>query len=123
MTNRKAIVKRETKETAINLEINLDGSGDWAVNTGIGMFDHLLSHLSRHGAFDINISASGDDQHHLVEDVAICLGKALTEALAEKRGIVRMASVLVPMDDTLVLVAVDLSGRGYAVLDLPFSNK
>jgi imidazoleglycerol-phosphate dehydratase len=122
MANRKSIVKRETKETDINLELNIDGSGSWVVNTGISMFDHLLSHLSRHGVFDITISASGDDQHHLVEDVAICLGKALTEALAEKRGIVRMASALVPMDDTLVLVAVDLGGRGYAVLDLPFSN-
>ena len=122
MANRLSIVKRETKETNISLELNIDGRGQWEVNTGIKVFDHLLAQLARHGIFDIKISATGDDQHHLVEDVAICLGKALGEALREKRGIVRMADTVVPMDDALAMVAVDISGRGYTVLELPFSD-
>ncbi|MFC2025283.1 imidazoleglycerol-phosphate dehydratase HisB [Chloroflexota bacterium] len=122
MVSRLANVKRETKETNISLELNLDGSGQYEINTGIKMFDHLLSQVAQHGRFDIKISASGDDQHHLAEDVAICLGKALAQALAEKKGIVRMADATVPMDDTLAMVAVDISGRGYSVLELPFSK-
>jgi len=122
VANRISIIKRETKETNISLELDIDGGGKWDINTGIRMFDHLLSQLARHGVFDIKISATGNDQHHLVEDVAICLGKALGEALGEKRGIVRMADATVPMDDTLALVAVDISGRGYTVLNLPFSD-
>jgi imidazoleglycerol-phosphate dehydratase len=120
--SRNLAVKRETKETNINLELKLDGTGKWNINTGIKIFDHLLSQLAKHGLFDIKLSATGDDIHHVVEDVAICLGKAFNEALGEKRGIVRIASVSVPMDDTLVTVAVDISGRGYAVLNLEFSN-
>lgn len=122
MVNRLSFIKRETKETKVSLELNLDGSGQWEVNTGIVMFDHLLAQLARHGIFDIRIEASGDDQHHLVEDVALCLGKALGEALGDKRGLVRMGSALVPMDDALAMVAVDISGRGYTVLDLSFAN-
>ncbi|MFB0559035.1 MAG: imidazoleglycerol-phosphate dehydratase HisB [Dehalococcoidales bacterium] len=122
MANRLANVKRETKETNINLELNLDGSGKCDINTGIKMFDHLLAQVAQHGVFDIKISATGNDLHHLVEDVAICLGRALGKALGEKRGIVRMANAFVPMDDTLAMVAVDISGRGYTVLDLPFSK-
>ena len=122
MTDRLAIVKRETKETNISLELNIDGRGKGEVNTGILMFDHLLEQVTRHGVFDIKLSATGDDQHHLVEDVAICLGKALGEALGEKRGIVRMADATVPMDDALAMVAVDISGRGYTILDLSFSD-
>ena len=122
MADRQSTVERETKETSITLELNLDGSGKRTINTGIGMLDHLLAQLAQHGVFDIKISATGNDQHHVVEDVAICLGKALGEALGEKRGIVRMGSALVPMDDVLALVAVDISGRGYTVLDLPFSD-
>jgi imidazoleglycerol-phosphate dehydratase len=87
------------------------------------VFDHLLAQLAQHGLFDIKISATGNNQHHLVEDVAICLGRAFGEALGEKRGIIRMADATVPMDDALAMVAVDLSGRGYAVLELPFSDK
>jgi imidazoleglycerol-phosphate dehydratase len=120
--NRLSIIKRETEETNISLELNIDGSGKCEVNTGIRMFDHMLAQLARHGIFNIKISATGDDQHHLVEDVAICLGKAFGEALGEKRGIVRMANALVPMDDALAMVVVDLSGRGYSVLELPFSD-
>jgi len=122
VTDRLAIVKRETKETNISLELNIDGSGKCEVNTGISMFDHLLEQVARHGVFDIKLSATGDDQHHLVEDVAICLGKALGKALGEKHGIVRMANAVVPMDDALAMVAVDISGRGYTVLELPFTD-
>jgi len=122
MEKRTAIVKRETKETNISLELNIDGSGKWEMNTGITMFDHLLAQLAQHGVFDIKISASGSDQHHVVEDVALCLGRAFGEALGEKRGIVRMANALVPMDDTLAMVVVDIGGRGYTVLELPFTE-
>ncbi len=122
MPNRKSVVKRETKETNVSLELNLDGSGQWDINTGITMFDHLLSQLAQHGRFDIKISATGDDQHHLAEDVAICLGRAFGEALGEKRGIVRMADATVPMDDALATVVVDFGGRGYTVLDLTFAD-
>ena len=122
MPDRESVVKRKTKETNINLELNLDGRGQWEIRTGISMFDHLLAQLAQHGRFDIKILATGDDQHHLAEDVAICLGRALGEALGEKRGIVRMADSAVPMDDALARVAVDISGRGYTVLDLPFAD-
>jgi len=122
MTDRTSNIKRETKETNISLELNIDGSGRDEMVTGIRMFDHLLAQLARHGVFDIKISATGDDQHHLVEDVAICLGKALGEAIGDKRGIVRMADATVPMDDSLATVAVDISGRGYTVLELPFDD-
>ena len=122
MANRVSVVKRETKETKISLELNIDGSGKCEINTGIPMLDHLLAQVVRHGVFDIKLSATGDDQHHLAEDVAICLGQALGEALGEKRGIVRMADATIPMDDALALVAVDIGGRGYTVLDLPFSD-
>ena len=122
MANRLSIIKRETKETNISLELNVDGRGKWEINTGNRMFDHLLSQLAQHGVFDLKISANSDDQHHLVEDVAICLGRALGEALGEKRGIVRMANATVPMDDALATVAVDISGRAYSVLDLPFTD-
>ncbi|MFC2051419.1 imidazoleglycerol-phosphate dehydratase HisB [Chloroflexota bacterium] len=122
MTERRAVIRRKTKETNINLELNLDGSGQWAINTGIKMFDHLLAQVTQHGRFDLKVSATGDDQHHLVEDVALCFGKALNQALGEKQGIVRMADAAVPMDDTLVTVIVDISGRGYTVLDLPFDD-
>lgn len=122
MANRESIIKRETKETSISLELKLDGSGRWEITTGIRMFDHLLAQLAQHGRFDIKISASGDDPHHLIEDVAICLGKALGEALGERHGIVRMADATVPMDDALAMVALDISGRAYSVLDLPFTD-
>jgi imidazoleglycerol-phosphate dehydratase len=122
VANRLANVKRKTKETNINLELNLDGSGQWEVDTGIKMFDHLLSQVAQHGRFDLKLSATGDDQHHLIEDVAICLGRAFSQALAEKQGIVRMADATVPMDDALAMVAVDFSGRAYTKLELSFSG-
>ena len=122
MKSRTAKIKRETKETRVNLELGIDGTGQAKINTGIKMFDHLLSQLAKHGRFNLMISASGDDEHHLIEDVAICLGKALAEALGDKRGIIRMADADVPMDDALAAVAVDISGRGYTVLELPFTD-
>lgn len=122
MAKRLSTVKRQTRETNVSVELNLEGSGKCEINTGIGMFDHLLDQLARHGVFDIKITAGGNDQHHVVEDVAICLGKALGEALGEKRGIVRMGNAFVPMDDALAMVAVDIGGRGYTVLEMPFTD-
>jgi imidazoleglycerol-phosphate dehydratase len=119
---RTSSIKRETKETNINLKLDLDGCGDYEMCTGNRIFDHLLSQLSKHSLIDITISATGDDIHHLVEDVAICLGKAFCESLGEKRGITRMADASVPMDEALAFVAVDLSGRGYSVLDMQFND-
>ena len=119
---RAATIKRESKETKVSLELSLDGSGQWQISTGIKMFDHLLSQMAQHGRFDLKITASGDDQHHVAEDVAICLGKALSEALGEKRSIVRMGDAAVPMDDAMAAAAVDISGRGYTVLDLSFAD-
>jgi len=115
-------IERKTGETNISLALNIDGSGKYEINTGIKMFDHLLSQMAKHGRFDLKLLASGDDEHHLIEDVAICLGKAFGEALGDKRGIIRMADATVPMDDALAMVAVDISGRGYSVLDLRFSR-
>ncbi len=122
MSERKAVVKRETKETSVSLMLDVDGVGRYETVTGIRMFDHMLSQLARHGSFNLTVSATGDDAHHLVEDVAICLGQAFLEALSERRGIVRMADSTVPMDDALSMVAIDISGRGYAVLDLSFAE-
>ena len=123
MPDRIATVKRQTSETSISVELNVDGKGDFEIATGLRMLDHLLTQLARHGAFNLKVSATGPDPHHLVEDVALCLGRALNQALGEKQGIVRMAHAIVPMDDALALVAVDISGRGYAVLDMTFDEK
>jgi len=122
MAKRTSTIKRATKETNITLTLNLDGSGTYDIGTGIEMLDHMLSQVARHGAIDIKLKASGDEVHHLVEDVGICLGKALGEALGEKKGIVRISDATVPMDDALAMVAVDIGGRGYTVLDLPFKK-
>jgi len=122
VAKRISTIRRETQETNISLELIIDGSGKQQISTGLRMFDHLLAQLARHGAFDMKISATGDDPHHLTEDVAICLGQALNEALGDKRGIIRMADAAVPMDDALATVALDISGRGYSVLDLAFED-
>lgn len=122
MEERKATVKRETKETTISVTIDIDGSGKDEMRTGVRLFDHMLSQIARHGVFDIKVSATGDDVHHLVEDVGIAFGKAFNEALGEKKGLVRIADSTVPMDETLAAVAVDLGGRGYSVLNMEFEN-
>ena len=122
MAERKAKVTRETAETNVRVELNIDGCGQFEITTGIRMFDHLLSQLAWHGVFDIKLSASGTDQHHVVEDVAISLGKAFNQALGEKQGIVRMAYAVVPMDETLAAVAVDMGGRAYSVLEASFNE-
>ena len=117
---------RETRETQVSVRLNLDGSGRFQVSTGIGMLDHLLEQLARHGAFDITIEASGDierDPHHLVEDVGLILGRAFAEALGERRGIVRMGHAIVPLDEALALVAIDLGGRGYAAVEAEFGRE
>ena len=118
---RRAAIDRETTETRIALQIALDGSGRYTVSTGIRFFDHMLELLARHGAFDLTIQATGDldvDQHHTVEDVGIALGQAVTQALGSKRGINRAGYFVMPMDETLGVAAVDLSGRVHAVTDL-----
>jgi imidazoleglycerol-phosphate dehydratase len=122
MAKRKATVQRTTQETNISLELNLDGTGKYEIKTGIKMLDHLLSQTVKHGRFDLKGTVSGDDEHHITEDIAICLGKAFNEALGEKLGIVRMGDATVPMDESLATVAVDLSGRGYCVLQAEFTK-
>ena len=121
---RTATIKRDTKETQIRLELNLDGTGRADIATGCGFLDHMLELFARHGDFDLTVACHGDTQvdcHHSVEDIGICLGKAFTQALGDKRGITRYGQFLLPMDETLVLCAVDLSGRDYLgwAVDLP----
>jgi imidazoleglycerol-phosphate dehydratase len=118
-------VERITNETQISIELNLDGSGFYNITTGAGFLDHMLTHLAVHGLFDLDIKATGDlniDVHHTVEDVALVLGSAFDQALGDRRGIVRMASSYVPMDETLAFVAVDLSGRPYCVFDATWNS-
>ncbi|HEY48948.1 MAG TPA: imidazoleglycerol-phosphate dehydratase HisB [Dehalococcoidia bacterium] len=123
---RKATVNRETGETKVKLELVIDGTGKCQASTGIGMLDHLIDQIARHGLFDIGVEAKGDlevGQHHTLEDVAICLGQAFDKALGERRGIVRMGHAAVPMDEALALVAVDAGGRGYAVIEAPLEGR
>ena len=119
-TSRTAKIERKTSETDIKLTISLDGTGVYDVDTGNGFLDHMVSQISRHGLIDIDLKAKGDIHvgwHHLVEDVAITLGRAFNEALGNARGIRRMGHAIVPLDETLAMVALDCSGRGYAVID------
>ena len=121
--SRTALIERQTNETRIQLELNLDGAGTRRIATGVGFFDHMLELLARHAGFDLTVAAQGDlhvDAHHTVEDVGICLGKALGEALGSKRGIRRYGFFTLPMEETLVTCAVDLGGRPYWVFDLEF---
>ena len=123
--SRSASVSRKTAETDVSVEVDLDGTGKGSVSTGIGMLDHLLDQIARHGLFDMTIRSVGDlsvDCHHTVEDTAIVLGRAFDQALGDRAGIVRMAHAIVPLDETLALVALDLSGRGYAVIDGGFKG-
>jgi imidazoleglycerol-phosphate dehydratase len=116
--HRIAQLRRETKETKIFLSVDLDGTGQSQLATGVGFFDHMLTLLARHSLIDLTVQAEGDlhvDSHHTVEDVGICFGKALAQALGDKAGIRRYGQALLPMDETLVSVAIDLSGRAYCV--------
>jgi imidazoleglycerol-phosphate dehydratase len=123
MADRTAAITRRTNETQIELTLNLDGRGAADIGTGVGFFDHMLHHVAVHGLFDLTVHARGDlhiDAHHTVEDVAICLGRALDEALGDRKGIARMGSAYVPMDEALARVVIDLSGRPYAVIQAEF---
>jgi imidazoleglycerol-phosphate dehydratase len=121
MLIRKASIERNTKETEISVAINLDGTGECQVETGIGFFDHMLTHLAKHSLCDLVIKCKGDlavDAHHTVEDVGIVLGQAIAQALGDKHGIARYGSAIVPMDEALVMTALDISGRGSLVWGL-----
>ena len=118
---RTSTINRKTAETDISLTLNLDGSGTSAIDSGCGFLDHMLTLFARHGGFDLTLTCKGDtyvDDHHTVEDIGICLGKALTEALGDKRGIKRYGDRILPMDETLILSAVDISGRGGCFMDM-----
>jgi imidazoleglycerol-phosphate dehydratase len=119
---RRAVIRRRTTETDIAMKLALDGRGRYRVRTGIRFLDHMLELVARHGAFDLEIAASGDldvDQHHTVEDLGIALGEAVTRALGQRRGINRAGYFLMPMDETLAVAAIDLGGRPHAVIDIP----
>ena len=120
-----AEVVRKTNETDIRLTLDLDGSGESRIETGVGFFDHMLTHIAKHGLFDLNVAVTGDlhiDDHHTVEDVGIALGKAFAEALGDRAGIVRVGNVSVPMDEALVYCAIDVSGRGFLACDLVYAT-
>ncbi|MDD6515804.1 imidazoleglycerol-phosphate dehydratase HisB [Bariatricus sp. HCP28S3_E4] len=126
MPDRSAIVERITKETQITVELNLDGQGMTDISTGIGFFDHMLSGFARHGLFDLKVKVNGDldvDCHHTIEDTGIVLGQAIQKALGEKKGIKRYGHFLLPMDETLALCAIDLSGRPYLNYDASFTTE
>jgi len=123
---RKGEINRTTTETEIKLSFNLDGTGNYSVNTGIGFLDHMLELFTRHGRFDLEINCRGDihvDSHHSVEDIGICLGDAFSKALGDAKGICRYSDVTLPMDEALVLCAVDVSGRGHLNLDITLPDR
>ena len=124
MGGRTALLERNTSETKISLSIDLDGCGKADVNTGIGFFDHMLISFAKHGFFDLTVKVEGDlhiDSHHTIEDVGIVLGQAVLKALGEKKSIRRFGNMILPMDETLVLCSMDLSGRPYLYFDIPFT--
>ena len=124
--NRTATIERKTSETQILVTIDLDGSGKYDIDTGIGFFDHMLISFARHGFFDLTVKVKGDlhvDCHHTIEDTGIVLGQAIAAALGEKIGIKRYGSFALPMDETLILTAIDLSGRPYLVFDAAFTTE
>jgi imidazoleglycerol-phosphate dehydratase len=121
-----ATVTRSTKETQVTVTLKLDGTGETKIDTGVGFYDHLLNSLAHHALFDLEIDASGDlviDEHHTVEDVALVLGAALAQALGDRSGIARFGDCAVPMDESVATAVVDVGGRPYAVIDLPFKGK
>lgn len=118
---RTAEIKRTTKETDISLYLNLDGSGKSEIDTGCGFFDHMLTLFASHGRLDLNVKCDGDtyvDYHHSIEDIGICLGQAFAKAIGDKRGILRYGSIVIPMDETLILVSLDISGRSQLNFDV-----
>lgn len=120
---RKANINRKTKETDINLELNIDGKGESNISSGVGFLDHMLESFAKHGLFDLNVKCQGDlvvDCHHTIEDIGIVLGNAIKDALGDKKQIVRFGSTIIPMDESLVLVSLDLSGRPYLSFDYKF---
>jgi len=122
---RKASVERKTKETQISVELNLDGTGQYSVSTGIGFLDHMLEQLSRHSLIDLKVTAKGDlhiDYHHTTEDAGIAIGEAFTKALGDRKGITRYAHTYIPMDETLSRVAIDISGRPYFIWKVEFTK-
>lgn len=122
--SRSAFVERNTSETKIKMSLNLDGNGKAKIHTGIGFFDHMLNSFARHGFFDLEVEVDGDlwvDSHHTIEDVGIVLGEAVRQAVGDKKGIRRYGSFMLPMDETLMLCAIDLSGRPYFVMDCDFT--
>ncbi len=124
--NRTATVERNTKETKIKLSFNVDGTGTCKSETGVGFFDHMLDGFARHGLFDLDVKVDGDlfvDCHHTIEDTGIVLGQAIKEAVGDKKGIKRYGSCILPMDEALVLCAIDLSGRPYYVSDAEFTQE
>ena len=126
MAERKAHVERNTSETKIIVDLNLDGSGKYDIDTGIGFFDHMLSGFARHGLFDLTVKVTGDlevDSHHTIEDTGIVLGQTIAKALGDKKGIKRYGHFMLPMDEVLVLSAIDLSGRPYLVYDLNLTTE
>ena len=121
---REALIERNTKETQIRLQLNIDGTGSSDIDTGIGFFDHMLDGFTRHGLYDLTLRVHGDlnvDDHHTIEDTGIVLGNAIREAVGDKKGIKRYGSCILPMDEVLVLCAIDLSGRAYYSSDAEFS--
>ena len=125
MSNRTATIDRKTKETQITLTLDLDGSGRAQIKTGVGFFDHMLDLLAKHSLIDLTVEANGDlhvDQHHTVEDVGICIGQALEKAVGDKKGIYRYGWAIVPMDESLAQIALDLSGRPAFVQNVPFKG-
>ena len=123
---RNAEINRKTAETDISLKLELDGTGVAEIDTGVGFLDHMLTLFARHGGFDLAVKCTGDtyvDDHHSVEDIGICLGLAFSEAIGEKRGITRYGDIILPMDEALILAAVDLSGRGYLGFDLEVNSR
>ena len=123
---RTSTIKRNTEETKIELTLNLDGKGESKIDTGCGFFDHMLTLFSKHSKIDLDVTCKGDvnvDYHHTVEDIGIVLGKALLEALGDKKGINRYADTILPMDESLILTAIDISGRSYLGFDVTFPSK
>lgn len=125
MMERVSNISRNTSETEINIKMNLDGSGKYNISTGVNFFNHMLESFSKHSFIDLDIDAKGDieiDDHHTIEDIGIVLGEAFNESIGDKKGIKRMAHAIIPMDESVATVAIDISGRSYCNMDLEFKN-